>query len=259
LALFIVSGANGYNPSMANPQDSWRDRRWKIFENVLTSNRSFQKQLTKLYEGFPENSSDFDDFLIKNGIPLECKRAIIMRLNFPDLNRDEYLEHITPPIAYWNAEAGYMGPYYPSPANYFRQLCENIAEELGTNDLLGVDYTKLDFEALTQLFAQDGTVINLTSYMDITDARTLLSTYKDELEALLKYRSVHKDRLNSPKLTGRVFKPRENKERDELVMRLTNDGKKASAIRNVLIKLGYGELDEVYIRRRERKRNSDKT
>jgi hypothetical protein len=247
---------------MANQLNSWRNRRWKIFENVSTGNRSFQRQLLKLYGDFPRNSSEFDDFLIENGVPLECKMGVIMQLNHPNLNREEYLEYIAPPITYWNAEAGYMGPDYPSPATYFRQLCENIAIELGTNDFLGVDYTKLDFEALTQLFAQDGTVINFTSYMDITDARTLLSSYKEELEYLLKYRSEHKDRLNTPKLTGKVFKQRENKERDELVLRLTNDGKKAGAIRKVLSKLGYGELDEVYIRQircRERKRNSDKT
>lgn len=255
---------------MASPLDSWRDRRWKIFENIYTSNRSFQRKLTELWKELPASNSDFDDFLIKNGVPIECKRAIIMQLNHPDLKRDEYLEFIRPPMAYWNAEAGYMGPNHPSPATYFRQLCENIAEQLGRDDFLGVDYKELDFEALTQLFAQDGTVVNLTSYMDITDAKNLLLTYKDELESLLKYRSESKDKLSTPKLTGRVFKPRDKKERDELVLRLSEEPKangkkwKAREIAKILVKLGYeeDELDEVYIRKirsRQRKRNTPKT
>ena len=183
-----------------------------------------------------------------------------MKLNHPNLNRDEYLEFISPPFHYWNAEAGYMGPDYPSPAYYFRQLSEHISKELGTNDFLGVDYRKLDFEALVQLFSGDGTVVNFMSYMNISDARELITEYKEELELLLKYRSESKDKFNIAALTKNIAsEERVNKNRDELIFRLTDhENKTAKEIQTILKKTGYGWLDETYIRqirRRQRKRN----
>ena len=243
---------------MANQLDSWRNRRWKIVENIFANKRSLKKLLLELYKNYPANNSDFDDLLINNGIPFECKRAIIMWLNHPDLERDEYLSFITPPMTYWNAEAEYMGPDHPTPATYFRNVCERIAEELGTNDFLGVDYTLLNFEALTRLFAQDGTVITFNSYMDITDARNLLTAHKDELEALLKYRSENKDKMSPPILTGRVDGVRKNHERDNLILRLANDGKKPKQIAKRLELMGYDSFTDENIRKilsRERKRN----
>jgi hypothetical protein len=246
--------------AMTSPKTaSWSNRRWKIFENVYDNNPDFQANLRQLHESYPDNNQELEDFLMECGIPLDCKQAITMYLNHPDLNRDEYLEFVQPPMMYWNAEAGYMGPDYPSPASYFRHLCEDMAEELGTNDFLGVDYRKLDFEALAQLFSGDGTVINFTSYMDITDARNLMSIYKNEIELLLKYRSERKDKAHPAKLAGRVFGFRNNKQRDELIMRLTEEGKKPKDIAKILVDEDYGDFTEEYIRQiksRERKRNS---
>lgn len=244
---------------MADKKYSWRDRRWKIVEQALKSNPYLYEQLQNLRDNYPQNKIEFEDFLIKKRLPLECKLAIIMKLNHPDLKRDEYLEFIRPPFSYWNAEAGYMGPDYPSPASYFKQLCEHLSKELGTNDFLGIDYRKLDFEALVQLFSGNGTIINFMSYMNISDARDLITEHKEELELLLKYRSESKDKSDLAMLTKSVRKDRNNKDRDELIIGLTeHEHKTAKEIQAILEEKGYDWLDEPnirQIRRRQRKRN----
>lgn len=227
---------------MTKSDSSWNDRRWKIFENVYATEPKFRDQLLQVYNEVPFSPEKLEDLLIEYGVPIYCKMAAIIFLGHPYLERHEYLQFIRPPITYWNADAEYMGPSSTSPAQYYKRLCERLEKETGVNDFLGVDYKKLDFEALVHFISNNATVIHLTSFLKKTEIKELIDDYWDELELLLNYRYKAGDKLYSPKLLGNIQKsPKEESiKMKELLLELTEKGENDNRISWLLTEAGLG-------------------
>lgn len=235
---------------MTDDKASWRNRRWKIFMNVYESDPKFRESLQRLHKDYPENLEQFEDLLIEHGIPIYCKGAILIFLAHSNLKAHEYLQYIPPPIFYWNANAEYMGPSPSSPAQHYQRMCEDIEKRLGRNDFLGVDYHKLNFEALAQLAANNATVLHITSFVNKSELHELIDEYWDELESLLNYRYEIGDKLYSSKLLGKIQPPQKKTTRDRnaLIMKLTEAGAEDDNISWELVLAGYESLTTGNIR-----------
>lgn len=206
---------------------SWRDRRWKIYENKYGSNARLREELANAVKD-KEPHIAYDNVLeiITNyGVPRACITAVLKKLYNPDLNRSECLKEIRQPITYWNAAMEYIGPDIDvPPAEHVEYLFRNAGLKVTKNG------KEVSGEALLEAIAGDSTFLQLDPYVNISEIRELINDYwKVDLEKMVRIRSLKNDKTYGAELIGVVqpkTKAKRVADRDALIMKLYYEDKK---------------------------------
>ncbi len=246
---------------MAGRKSSWRKRRWELFLHQYQESPELQEALKDKRLVTPIGGgvkSIHYRILSRYGVPASCILAIQLYIRNPKLDESEYLKLIHPPVRFLNIAFNVIGPdvwgmnsklknesaYRPDNAIEFvyQRFGKVLREELG----LGME----EVQAITKRIFGGSTVLFISPYTQKYEVKDFLDDYWDsQLKPLInkaqpdiddlpqgaKYELIN---LQEEKLANKIYpaKTPTNWERDNYIMKLTEDGLQDQKIADALDK-----------------------
>jgi len=220
---------------MANPA-SWRNRRWKIFERRILTDKDLIKDVDTLRSLTDEQDINTQLFKIVafNSIPPHCKNAIHEWAKDSSRPRNYYLELVEKPIRVW------------TPPDW-RPLIDKDGEFIDYEEQMS------DKEKIEKLDSFRGnTIIEIAPFMTKTEVVEIIDEYWDEIKSINNRQNMFNHLDYSPELSGKVYPTRAKgaRSKDILIYSLYKKKVPYEKISWELEKAGFGAMTNGAIRTR---------
>jgi hypothetical protein len=249
-------GTRTYNVPMANKKYAWQERRFKLFEKAYNTNAVFRDDLNTAYKtgGIENLISKITDIFVKHKVTIWAVPAAVEYVVNPNLKRTDYLNRITPPIYFWNAVTDKIGPHRFSEdsATIHFSKKHDFAERVLAD--FKQRYPNEKYESAPEFslreIAGNTTAIHVLPYITKSELHELIDCFWEDLEPLINQKTTSSTKMDTDELLTSIQPSltKSEAERNELILKMTEEGASANNISWELTKAGYGTFTSGNIR-----------